>query len=147
MFHTKSKINIKQLLTSTAIKLLIGQIEGEFYSKVMTALNLDESFHTLSTTDFPYLANIFSNYCFLNIELVKTVIAIKRLIQAIWPNMKGTAEFSLLFKKNKNKHGKYIYIFLARLSYHFTLNYVYMLTSRLYSLCFPSSLCYRIEII
>ena len=101
-------MNIKQLLTNIAIELLNHQIKG--------SLELNESFHILSSTGFPYLEK-HGNYHLFNIELVKALIAITSLIMAIWPNMKGAADFSLLFKKNKNHTGKCIRRFAGIYTY------------------------------
>ena len=84
----------RELLTNIAIELLNHQI------KANGSLELNKSFHILSSTGFPYLEK-HGDYRLFNIELVKAMIAITSLIMAIWPNMKGAADFSLLFKKNK----------------------------------------------
>ena len=51
IFWTKSQINIKQLLSNIAIKLLIDQIEGELatWLKVMAVFNLRPNKHGLVT--------------------------------------------------------------------------------------------------
>ena len=55
----------------------------------------------MSSTGFPFFANkAILVFLTLVYSRIKTAIAIRSLIKAIWPSMKGAAEFSL-FEMNK----------------------------------------------
>ena len=75
IFRSKSKINIKNLLTNIVIKPLIDRIEGELatWLKVMAVLNVMKVLTLCQAlTDRFLIPCKQGNYRFLNIELAKT---------------------------------------------------------------------------